>query len=199
MLSDFVKYVKQYWHDRPDKSTPLNADRLNHIENGIASNSEAINQIANAVVSNIVNDPDKIASMAAVYALQEKLGTGELPSDAPNAISAINTLYSNLEWKYVADVIGSSTINIPSDACEIFVTVTKSSVINTGDTTLSLLVPVYILGDVYQDFLNGGYGANDQQTYLAFFRINKYNAHLYALKVAGQDYTATSQLKMWYR
>ena len=184
MLSDFVKYVKQYWHDRPDKSTPLNADRLNHIENGIASNSEAINQIANAVVSNIVNDPDKIASMAAVYALQEKLGTGELPSDAPNAISAINTLYSNLEWKYVADVIGSSTINIPSDACEIFVTVTKSSVINTGDTTLSLLVPVYILGDVYQDFLNGGYGANDQQTYLAFFRINKYNAHLYALKVA---------------
>ena len=96
MLSDFVKYVKQYWHDRPDKSTPLNADRLNHIENGIASNSEAINQIANAVVSNIVNDPEKIASMAAVYALQEKLGTGELPSDAPNAISAINTLYSNI-------------------------------------------------------------------------------------------------------
>ena len=199
MLSDFVKYVKQYWHDRPDKSTPLNADRLNHIENGIGSNSEAINQIANAVVSNIVNDPDKIASMAAVYALQEKLGTGELPSDAPNAISAINTLYSNLEWKYVADVIGSSTINIPSDACEIFVTVTKSSVINTGDTTLSLLVPVRILSTVYQDFLNGGYGNNDQQTYLAFFRINKYNAHLYALKVAGQDYTATSQLKMWYR
>lgn len=97
MLSDFVKYVKQYWHDRPDKSTPLNADRLNHIENGIGSNSEAINQIANAVVSNIVNDPDKIASIAAVYALQEKLGTGELPSDASDAISAINTLYSNLD------------------------------------------------------------------------------------------------------
>lgn len=199
MLSDFVKYVKQYWHDRPDKSTPLNADRLNHIENGIGSNSEAINQIANAVVSNIVNDPDKIASIAAVYALQEKLGTGELPSDASDAISAINTLYSNLEWKYVADVIGSSTINIPSDACEIFVTVTKSSVIYDGVTTLSLLVPVRILSTVYQDFLNGGYGNNDQQTYLAFFRINKYNAHLYALKVAGQDYTATSQLKMWYR
>lgn len=106
---------------------------------------------------------------------------------------------SNLEWKYVADVIGSSTINIPSDACEIFVTVTKSSVIYDGVTTLSLLVPVRILSTVYQDFLNGGYGNNDQQTYLAFFRINKYNAHLYALKVAGQDYTATSQLKMWYR
>ena len=110
MLSDFVKYVKQYWHDRPDKSTPLNADRLNHIENGIASNSEAINQIANAVVSNIVNDPEQIASMAAVYALQEKLGTGELPSDAPNAISAINTLYSNFLTVEYNSIITISTL-----------------------------------------------------------------------------------------
>ena len=96
MLSDFVKYVKQYWHDRPDKSTPLNADRLNHIENCIEVNANASDEIAKAVVSNIVNDPDKIASMAAVYALQEKLGTDELPSDAPDVISAINTLNSNL-------------------------------------------------------------------------------------------------------
>ena len=111
MLSDFVKYVKQYWHDRPDKSTPLNADRLNHIENGIGSNSEAINQIANAVVSNIVNDPEKIASMAAVYALQEKLGTGELPSDAPNAISAINTLYSNLDSSKIKSKSFTTTVD----------------------------------------------------------------------------------------
>ena len=116
-----------------------------------------------------------------------------------NLKQSVDELNGNLEWKYVADVIGSSTINIPSDACEIFVTATKSSAIYDGVTTLSLLVPVRILSTVYQDFLNGGYGNNDQQTYLAFFRINKYNAHLYALKVAGQDYTATSQLKMWYR
>ena len=101
MLSDFVKYVKQYWHDRPDKSTPLNADRLNHIENGIETNANAIDEIAKAVVSNIVNDPDKIASMAAVYTLQEKLGTGDLPSDAPDVISAINTLNSNLTSKII--------------------------------------------------------------------------------------------------
>lgn len=136
------------------------------------------------IVNNCVTDnPNLPLSAAQGKALQDQLAT----------------LNSNLEWKYVADVIGSSTINIPSDACEIFVTVTKSSVIYDGVTTLSLLVPVRILSTVYQDFLNGGYGNNDQQTYLAFFRINKYNAHLYALKVAGQDYTATSQLKMWYR
>lgn len=137
-----------------------------------------------SIVNNCVTDnPNLPLSAAQGKALQDQLAT----------------LNSNLEWKYVADVIGSSTINIPSDACEIFVTVTKSSAIYDGVTTLSLLVPVRILSTVYQDFLNGGYGNNDQQTYLAFFRINKYNAHLYALKVAGQDYTATSQLKMWYR
>lgn len=148
-----------------------------------------------------VNSGEKIPSSAFVHTLYERLGMGTDLSagEAENVTQAVNSLYSNLEWKYVADVIGSSTINIPSDACEIFVTVTKSSVIYDGVTTLSLLVPVRILSTVYQDFLNGGYGNNDQQTYLAFFRINKYNAHLYALKVAGQDYTATSQLKMWYR
>lgn len=99
MLSDFAKYVRQYWHDRPDKSTPLNAERMNYIENGIEANANAIDEIAKAVVSNIVNDPNKIASMAAVYALQEKLGTGNLPSDTSDVISAINALNSNLNSK----------------------------------------------------------------------------------------------------
>lgn len=84
---------------------------MNHIENGIGSNSEAINQIANAVVSNIVNDPDKIASIAAVYALQEKLGTGELPSDASDAISAINTLYSNLDSSKIKSKSFTTTVD----------------------------------------------------------------------------------------
>lgn len=134
MLSDFVKYVKQYWHDRPDKSTPLNADRLNHIENGIGSNSEAINQIANAVVSNIVNDPDKIASIAAVYALQEKLGTGELPSDASDAISAINTLYSNLDSSKIKSKSFTTTVDQYSQ-----VAVTVSS------TIIAAIAPRYLV------------------------------------------------------
>lgn len=166
MLSDFVKYVKQYWHDRPDKSTPLNADRLNHIENGIGSNSEAINQIANAVVSNIVNDPDKIASMAAVYALQEKLGTGELPSDAPNAISAINTLYSNLKgfnfyyfkaWSHahiVSDILDDTAFCILGE--NYYSTVTKvegqmyiSNVVGNGDITFDNNVVTINIADKF--------------------------------------------------
>lgn len=34
MLENFVKYIKQEWKNKPDTSTPLSADRLNHIEGG---------------------------------------------------------------------------------------------------------------------------------------------------------------------
>ena len=163
-------------------------------ENAKSTVQALIDVIADKVLNQLLSRSNVVNNALTTeegYALDARMG-----KSLQDQITAQN---SNLEWKYVADVIGSSTINIPSDACEIFVTVTKSSVIYDGVTTLSLLVPVRILSTVYQDFLNGGYGNNDQQTYLAFFRINKYNAHLYALKVAGQDYTATSQLKMWYR
>lgn len=34
MISEFVEYVKQEWKNKPNVSSPLNADRLNHIEGG---------------------------------------------------------------------------------------------------------------------------------------------------------------------
>lgn len=34
MLKNFAKYIKQEWKNKPDASTPLSADRLNHIEGG---------------------------------------------------------------------------------------------------------------------------------------------------------------------
>lgn len=145
MLSDFVKYVKQYWHDRPDKSTPLNADRLNHIENGIETNANAIDEIAKAVVSNIVNDPDKIASMAAVYTLQEKLGTGDLPSDAPDVISAINTLNSNLFPYFKIN----TTIDLNNISTEGIYTIT-SSYSNGPATNNCLLIVIMSVGTPFQ-------------------------------------------------
>ena len=45
MLTNFVEYVIQHWFDRPDKSTPLSAQRLNHIEDGIKANSDALAEI----------------------------------------------------------------------------------------------------------------------------------------------------------
>lgn len=82
-IKDFVAYVKQAWYNKPNTSTPVEASRLLHIENGIKGNSDAIEKIAAAVVNQIVNDPDKIASMAALFSVNQNLTnlTNEITSN----------------------------------------------------------------------------------------------------------------------
>lgn len=97
-ISNFVAYVKQAWKNKPDTSTPLSAPRLLHMEDGIKMTSDAIEKIAAAVVSQIVNDPDKIASMAALYAVNQKIGdVANLPNSAADVVTAITQQNSNLQ------------------------------------------------------------------------------------------------------
>lgn len=49
MISEFVEYVKQVWKNNPNVSSPLNADRLNHMEAGIENNSKKIKETVTAV------------------------------------------------------------------------------------------------------------------------------------------------------
>ena len=96
-LSNFAVYVKQAWKNKPDTSTPLSAERLRHIEDGIKGNSDAIEAIAAAVVNQIVNDPNKIASMAALYAVNQKIGdVSKLPNSAADVVTAITKQNSDL-------------------------------------------------------------------------------------------------------
>ena len=88
-ISGFVEYVKQIWKNKPDRTTPITAAALTHIEDGIKGNSDAINKIAQAVVDNIVNDPQKIASMAALYAVNESVKKNA------TAIETVNNNLSN--------------------------------------------------------------------------------------------------------
>lgn len=41
-IKNFEEYEKQTWLDRPDTSTPISAERLNHMEQGIKDNSNAL-------------------------------------------------------------------------------------------------------------------------------------------------------------
>lgn len=92
-ISGFVEYVKQIWKNKPDRTTPITAAALTHIEDGIKGNSDAINKIAQAVVDNIVNDPQKIASMAALYAVNESVKKNA------TAIETVNNNLSNYATK----------------------------------------------------------------------------------------------------
>lgn len=55
------------------------------------------------VVSQLVNDATKAASSAAVYALQQKLGTGDLPNGMSDVVAGLTALNSDLNVKSVVD------------------------------------------------------------------------------------------------
>lgn len=64
MISEFVEYVKQVWKNKPNVSSPLNADSMNHMEAGIENNSKKIKETVTAVnelTENMVPDMSKMA------------------------------------------------------------------------------------------------------------------------------------------
>lgn len=85
-------YTKHNWVD--NSSPDLEAEILNEIETGIGDNNDAIKAIAAAVVSQIVNDPDKIASMAALHAVNQTLGS-------------LSTTVTNINSKFKLTSLGS--------------------------------------------------------------------------------------------
>ena len=57
------------------------------------------------VVSQLVNDATKAASSAAVYALQQKLGTGDLPNGMSDVVAGLKALNSDFACaKYASDI-----------------------------------------------------------------------------------------------
>lgn len=90
ILSNVKTYAKLVWENLPSKRTPVDAKNLNRMEEGIAWNNEAIKEIADAVMSEIVNDPNKIASLAAVYYVKQDVVkvTNDLENKITNPVSA---------------------------------------------------------------------------------------------------------------
>lgn len=111
-ISNFVAYVKQAWKNKPDTSTPLSAARLTHLEDGIKGNSDAIEKIAAAVVSQIVNDPNKIASMASLYSVNQAVTQLNSDLDDTNATVALKT--NSIDLKYqIRELNGQDVIILP--------------------------------------------------------------------------------------
>lgn len=75
MISEFVEYVKQAWKNKPNVSSPLNADRLNHMEAGIENNSKKIKETVTAV-----NElTEKVLTFKASCSVSEKKLTVSIP------------------------------------------------------------------------------------------------------------------------
>lgn len=66
MISEFAEYVKQAWKNKPNVSSPLNADRLNYIEDGIENNSNKIKEIVPAVNELTVRKAESIHTVVSL-------------------------------------------------------------------------------------------------------------------------------------
>ena len=108
IISNFVAYAKQAWKNKPDTSTPLSAARLTHLEDGVKGNSDAIEKIAAAVVSQIVNDPNKIASMAALFSVNDKVDS--VISDLGVFKNSFDTALVDITPYKVSSIVGTTSI-----------------------------------------------------------------------------------------
>ena len=204
-LSNFVAYVKQLWKNKPDTSTPLSAERLTHLEEGIKGNSDAIQELAAAVVSQIVNNPDKIASMAALYAvdqkvagLDEKIGdTSKLPAGTTDAVGAIAQLYSNLEWKFVDSKAGVANISLPSTYKELLIGI-NVPVLDIGTACATLSIPKIFLSPDVRKFPLGGYW-EDGNAYGFFIEVTNTYVKLLSAFCRGYECVSSASIYVYYR
>lgn len=82
MISEFVEYVKQAWKNKPNVSSPLNADRLNHMEAGIENNSKKIKETVTAV-----NElTEKVLTLKASCTVSEKKLTVSIPLEGKSGL-----------------------------------------------------------------------------------------------------------------
>lgn len=137
-ISDFVAYVTQTWKNKPDVNTPISAARLGHIEDGIKGNSNAIEAIAAAVVSTITNDPNKIASMAALYAVNNDLKSHAHAGQNINP-SAVELKGGSSHGGYIDFHYGASTDDYTTRVIEKGPGMLLMSVPNAGDYELLTL------------------------------------------------------------
>lgn len=105
------------WVD--DSEPDINAANLNNIEQGI-------DRIASAVISQIINDPDKIASMAALFSVNQRV-------DQLNSDLLYTDAYINAEA--VVDSTGSYTTVIPLPGADIYNLSVVSAYLASTDIT----------------------------------------------------------------
>lgn len=133
-ISGFVEYVKQIWKNKPDRTTPITAAALTHIEEGVKGNSDAINKIAQAVVDNIVNDPQKIASMAALYAVNESVKKNA------TAIETVNNNLSNPDRINLNVLTEITSLNSPERTGVYYVTGNNIGALPPGLSNYGILL-----------------------------------------------------------
>lgn len=72
-----MSYVKQTWINLPDKTTPISADRLNHMEDGIEGISDDLDNIDERLTDYVKNTDYATSSTGGVIKINGNFGTNK--------------------------------------------------------------------------------------------------------------------------
>ena len=109
-LSGFVAYIKQLWANKPSTSSPLSAERLNHMEEGIKANSDGITKIVTSVTDQVVNDSNKIPSAASLYSVKQVVD--KTNSDFTNSTFSIAPINKSILEGNTSDIFDWKSITV---------------------------------------------------------------------------------------
>lgn len=181
-------YKGQGWTNGSEPD--LSAETLNAVDAGITANSEAINAIANAVTNQIINDPDKIASIAVAYALQRQIN--EVNSNLSKKGTVYKTTLSGVPG--TAEVVVPNPLILPAGAYFVAASIgeispnkfvnLKLTVKNTNDNSLVSIVR-------YSNYVSAIFTLTAEAEILVYTQMTetvtvnideRYN-HLYAIRL----------------
>lgn len=177
-LSGFVAYIKQLWANKPSTSSPLSAERLNHMEDGIKANSDGITKIVTSVTDQVVNDTNKIASAASLYSVKQD-------------VVKVN---SDLVWKLAFSVQGVGNCDLPSEYRELLI------IANAGTAYNSFIyVPHTFLTDQWQNFSTSDYVTQADNSFVGFKATKSLISLVVAYTNNGTDSSALCSYSVYYR
>ena len=139
MISEFVEYVKQVWKNKPNVSSPLNADRLNHMESGIENNSKKIKETVTAVNELTENSKWKLFGSRTG---SNRLGIKELVDAGREIKVVVEAQYSNVgeRTKFVFYLLPSEDIKGIYSSGYCFSSTNYASVSISVSSDLSVLI-----------------------------------------------------------
>ena len=131
-----MAYVKQDWKDLPDKSTPITAEALNHMEDGISKLDEdiKINYIDNQEVATneYLNGKRIYAKRFSTTETLVQKGTLSIPMNLPDYeekwIDVSNSYFCNLEGTSVP-ILSNYYISYLDDPEEISATLQNDNIL----------------------------------------------------------------------
>lgn len=150
-MNEYTEYQRQNWYNLPDQSTPVSADRINHIEEGLLKASQKIIEVDNKYIIGAKllwtnpNPDSSIASATTITLIDDDYDMYKVIYKHTNTSSRLLSVDSIKGYSCVLQTNASGMIfrrfidyNSPTSY--------TISTENGGQSNNNTLIPLYIVG-----------------------------------------------------